>query len=133
MELVELELPSTPPAPQDTITCRQLLAFGLLTEEEILDGYQTRYIEAFRWTGLGDGKPKLEHAELPVTPYSQGNATGVGINLRAATLNGILFLKGGDLEEELRPYRKKVRTWDVSDYFEEPYFETKKVVYLPFK
>ena len=47
--------------------------------------------------------------------------------------NGILFLKGGDLEEELRPYRKKVRTWDVSDYFEEPYFETKKVVYLPFK
>jgi len=44
--------------------------------------------------------------------------------------NGILYLKGGDLTAELTPFKKKVRTWDVSDFFEEPYFETKKVVYL---
>ena len=47
--------------------------------------------------------------------------------------NGILYLKGGDLSAELAPFKKKVRTWEVSDFFEEPYFETKKVVYLPFK
>ena len=47
--------------------------------------------------------------------------------------NGILYLKGGDLTDELFPFRKKVRTWDISDFFEEEYFQTKKVIYLPFR
>ena len=47
--------------------------------------------------------------------------------------NGILYLKGGDLTEELAPFRKKVRTWNISDFFEEEFFETKKVIYLSFK
>ena len=47
--------------------------------------------------------------------------------------NGILYLKGGDLEAELAPFKKRVRTWDVSEFFEEEYFETKKVVYLKMK
>lgn len=47
--------------------------------------------------------------------------------------NGILYLKGGDLSEELAPFKKKVRTWDISDFFEEEFFQTKKVIYMPFK
>ncbi|MCQ2295810.1 MAG: 16S rRNA (guanine(527)-N(7))-methyltransferase RsmG [Bacteroidales bacterium] len=47
--------------------------------------------------------------------------------------NGILYLKGGDLAEELAPFKKKVRTWDISDFYEEEFFQTKKVIYLPFK
>ena len=47
--------------------------------------------------------------------------------------NGILYLKGGDLTEELAPFKKKVRTWDISDFFEEEFFQTKKVIYMPFK
>ncbi len=46
--------------------------------------------------------------------------------------NGILYLKGGDLTEELAPFPKAV-TYALSDYFEETFFETKKVVYLPLK
>ena len=45
--------------------------------------------------------------------------------------NGILYLKGGDLDAELAPFRKKVRTWNISDWFDEEYFETKKVIHLP--
>ena len=45
--------------------------------------------------------------------------------------NGILYLKGGDLDAELAPFRKKVRTWDISDFFEEEYVQAKKVIYLP--
>ena len=45
--------------------------------------------------------------------------------------NGILYLKGGDLTNELFTFRHKVRTWDISDFFAEEYFETKKVIYLP--
>lgn len=45
--------------------------------------------------------------------------------------NGILYLKGGDLKNELFPFRHKVKTWDINDFFEEEFFETKKVIYLP--
>ncbi|MDH7911476.1 16S rRNA (guanine(527)-N(7))-methyltransferase RsmG [Winogradskyella sp. SYSU M77433] len=46
--------------------------------------------------------------------------------------NGILYLKGGDLTEELQQYTN-VKAYLLSDYFEEDFFETKKVIYLPLK
>ncbi|WP_228237212.1 16S rRNA (guanine(527)-N(7))-methyltransferase RsmG [Allomuricauda sp. M10] len=46
--------------------------------------------------------------------------------------NGILYLKGGDLEEELKDYTT-VQIFDLKDYYEEDFFDTKKVVYLPQK
>ncbi len=44
--------------------------------------------------------------------------------------NGIICLKGGDLHEELAPYKDKVHVYDISSYFREPFFQTKKIVYL---
>ena len=44
--------------------------------------------------------------------------------------NGILYLKGGDLTEELKLFPTAVEH-NISDYFKEDFFETKKVVYLP--
>ena len=44
--------------------------------------------------------------------------------------NGILYLKGGDLKEELQGF-PKAKTFPLSDFFEEEFFETKKIVYLP--
>lgn len=46
--------------------------------------------------------------------------------------NGILYLKGGDLTEELKQYAT-VKAYLLSDYFEEDFFETKKVIHLPMK
>ena len=46
--------------------------------------------------------------------------------------NGILYLKGGDLSEELAKY-ETAKIYNLSDYFEEDFFETKKVVHLPMK
>ena len=46
--------------------------------------------------------------------------------------NGILYLKGGDLSEELKGY-KTTTIYNLSDYFEEDFYETKKVVHLPMK
>ncbi len=43
--------------------------------------------------------------------------------------NGILYLKGGDLTDELSRTRLKWREYNISDMFEEEFFETKKVVY----
>lgn len=44
--------------------------------------------------------------------------------------NGLLVLKGGDLAEELAVAGKKFTVYSVSDFFEEDFFETKKVIYL---
>lgn len=46
--------------------------------------------------------------------------------------NGILYLKGGDLSEELNQYTSST-IYKLSDYFAEDFFETKKVVHLPMK
>ncbi len=46
--------------------------------------------------------------------------------------NGILYLKGGDLEEELSGYRT-AEVFELRDYFKEDFYETKRVVYLPLK
>lgn len=45
--------------------------------------------------------------------------------------NGILYLKGGDLEEEMNELRKPYAVYELSNWFKEPFFETKKVVYVP--
>jgi 16S rRNA (guanine527-N7)-methyltransferase len=45
--------------------------------------------------------------------------------------NGILALKGGDLSQELKEVNLKHRIYPLSNYFEEEFFETKKVVYIP--
>lgn len=45
--------------------------------------------------------------------------------------NGIICLKGGELEHEILPYKKICTVTELSDYFEEEFFKTKKVVYVP--
>lgn len=50
---------------------------------------------------------------------------------RGTLPNGILYLKGGDLAEELARTGKRWTLYAISDFFDDPFFETKKVVYTP--
>jgi 16S rRNA (guanine527-N7)-methyltransferase len=63
------------------------------------------------------------------TKWVKGKIKRAQIN---AFKNGILYLKGGDLTEELKQY-KTVQLFPLTTYFEEDFFDTKKVVYLPLK
>jgi 16S rRNA (guanine527-N7)-methyltransferase len=45
--------------------------------------------------------------------------------------NGIFYLKGGDLTSELSQFRNKAKLWQIKDFFDESFFETKMIVYLP--
>lgn len=45
--------------------------------------------------------------------------------------NGILYLKGGDLSMELSHFKNRVTIVNINSFFDDPYFETKKIVYLP--
>ena len=45
--------------------------------------------------------------------------------------NGLICLKGGDLQNELMPFKKICETWELKDFFKDEFFETKKVIYVP--
>lgn len=45
--------------------------------------------------------------------------------------NGIIYLKGGDFQEEIKDFKKTIEVTEIQKFFTEPFFETKKIVYLP--
>ena len=45
--------------------------------------------------------------------------------------NGLLYLKGGDVSDELKQIQQIPTVFNLSEFFEEEYFETKKIIYLP--
>ena len=45
--------------------------------------------------------------------------------------NGIIVLKGGTVDAEIQPFRKLAEVLNVSNYFKEEFFSTKKIIYLP--
>lgn len=47
--------------------------------------------------------------------------------------NGIIYLKGGDFDDEIKSLNKKLTIYSISSYFEEDFFETKKIIHLEIK
>lgn len=74
----------------------------------------------------------VSRAVTRLTPFYGWVKTKVHKNQFNDLRNGILYLKGGDLEEELKELGRKTQVYELSDYFTEEFFETKKVVYVPF-
>ena len=50
---------------------------------------------------------------------------------RNALPNGLICLKGGDLRKETTQFGKNIISTDLNDYFDEDFFETKKIIYIP--
>jgi len=67
---------------------------------------------------------------IKVLPWIKGKLKPDGFN---ELKNGILFLKGGDLAEEIEESDKKVKIFPLLSYFKEDFFETKAVVYTRVK
>lgn len=61
-------------------------------------------------------------------PWVQNKFERTSIN---AIPNGILYLKGGDLAAEIKDSKLVAEVYPLSDYFKEPFFETKSIVYIP--
>jgi 16S rRNA (guanine527-N7)-methyltransferase len=55
----------------------------------------------------------------------------LSVNNRHNYKNGIIYLKGGDLSEELKDFEKRCTIVEVCTYFNEPFFETKKIIHVP--
>jgi 16S rRNA (guanine527-N7)-methyltransferase len=73
----------------------------------------------------------VSRAVTRMTPFVGWVRNNISRNSFHTLRNGILYLKGGDLTEELSELKIKSRVYELSEFFEEEFFETKKVVYVP--
>lgn len=72
----------------------------------------------------------VSRAVMPLPDLVKITRKNISATQFNALPNGFLCLKGGDLNAELKPFRRSVVEYELSDYFEEEFFKTKKVVYL---
>ncbi|HJD95363.1 MAG TPA: 16S rRNA (guanine(527)-N(7))-methyltransferase RsmG [Bacteroides togonis] len=72
----------------------------------------------------------VSRAVMPLTDLMKIIRKNFSTHQQNALPNGLICLKGGELEHETMPFRNKTTMWNLSDYFDEDFFETKKVVYV---
>lgn len=75
----------------------------------------------------------VSRAVMPLTDLLKIVRKNIVSKQQNALPNGLICLKGGELSNETMPVKNMVEMWDLKDYFEEEYFETKKVVYVGIK
>lgn len=73
----------------------------------------------------------VSRAVMPLVDWVKITGKNIARTQQNALPNGFLCLKGGDLREEVKPFKNKAVEYNLSDYFEEEFFKTKKVLYLP--
>jgi len=73
----------------------------------------------------------VSRAVMPLPDLLKAAKKNIVKGQQNAIPNGFLCLKGGDLQEELKPFRNIAVIYELSDYFDEEFFQTKKVLYLP--
>ena len=73
----------------------------------------------------------VSRAVMPLPDLVKIVRKNIGKTQRNALPNGVICLKGGDLQAELRPFYKIVETTDISTFFKEEWFKEKHVIYLP--
>lgn len=88
----------------------------------------------FRHCGIEEEKQKFDfaisRAVMPLPDLVKLVRKNISTKQRNAMANGLLCLKGGNLEAEMAPLRKRLLDFDLKDFFEEEFFETKKVLYV---
>lgn len=88
-----------------------------------------------RWCRAEEERDKFDYvvsrAVMPLEDLVKICRKNVSKEMKNALPNGLICLKGGELAGETYPLRNVAEVVAVSDYFSEPYFETKKIVYLP--
>ena len=73
----------------------------------------------------------VSRAVMPLSDLVKISRKNIARKQRNAIPNGLICLKGGELEHEILPFRNIAETYSLSESFSEEFFTTKKVVYVP--
>lgn len=72
----------------------------------------------------------VSRAVMPLTDLLKIIRKNISPKQQNALPNGLICLKGGELEKETMPVKNKTTMWNLKEFFGEEFFETKKVVYV---
>lgn len=74
----------------------------------------------------------VSRAVMPLADLVRLSQKNISLkNQKNALPNGIICLKGGELQHEIMPFRNRASMYDIKDFFKEEFFDTKKAVYVP--
>lgn len=73
----------------------------------------------------------VSRAVAPLPELVKAVRKNISKSNKNALPNGLITLKGGELQAELGQYRSISEVTDIKDYFDDPFFDTKKIVYTP--
>ncbi len=73
----------------------------------------------------------VSRAVMPLEDLVKLSRKNISLKHQNALPNGLICLKGGELEHEILPFKNIAETYNLSEVFEGEFFETKKVVYVP--
>ena len=73
----------------------------------------------------------VSRAVMPLADLKKLVQKNISKQQHNALPNGLILLKGGDLQAEVYPFRNVAETVNISDWFDEEFFKTKKIVYMP--
>lgn len=74
----------------------------------------------------------VSRAVMPLADLMRLSQKNISVkNQKNALHNGVICLKGGELQNEVLPYKNRASLFDIKDFFQEEFFQTKKAVYVP--
>ncbi len=73
----------------------------------------------------------VSRAVMPLADLVKIIRKNIASDQHNALPNGLICLKGGELEHEIQPFRHKATVWQLKDTFQEEFFQTKKAVHIP--
>lgn len=102
--------------------------------QEVINSIELKNISA-KHLRVQEEKNKFDfvvsRAVMPLDDLMKLVRKNISKEQKNALPNGLICLKGGELHHEILPYRNIAATYEISDYFSEEYFKTKKIVYVP--
>ncbi len=74
----------------------------------------------------------VSRAVMPLADLMRLSQKNISMkNQKNALPNGVICLKGGELQNEVQPFKNRASLFDIKDFFQEEFFRTKKAVYVP--
>jgi 16S rRNA (guanine527-N7)-methyltransferase len=109
-------------------TGKKIRVVQSIADELKLENVTTEQIRAELLKGKFDFVVSRAVTGLP--EFMKWVGKNVSANQQNALPNGILYLKGGNLDDEIKPYKNRIFVYYLNEYFSEPFFTTKKLLYL---
>ncbi|HEY4627685.1 MAG TPA: 16S rRNA (guanine(527)-N(7))-methyltransferase RsmG [Flavobacterium sp.] len=112
-----------------------IIAKKIKVVQAVAEGLELKNVKAEQLRAelvKGDFDFIVSRAVTNMSDFVSWVKTKIKKNNKHELKNGILYLKGGDLTEELKDFPKATE-YNLADFFEDEFFETKKVVHLPLK